>query len=253
MLIKVTSRCSMGCSHCMEDATPDGAIMDFPVFLQALRLTLAIERQAREAMGYNLVMLSGGEPAEHPEIERMIEAVREHGLQPILLSNGLWLADEGKREAILGTDPKLIVQVTNDPRFYPKAPPIVDDPRVKYVDSLTHMIPLGRFAGKMHPAIPTKTAPACFNLRSITRSTGDIEAAVFHLRLNSLRGVTGHCTPSVTPEGRIVVGESRLCYQIGNVATPLAVLTLNVQQMPSCNLCGLESNLQGQFRQAILG
>lgn len=36
MLLKITEKCSMGCTHCMNNATPDGQHMSEKVFDDSL-------------------------------------------------------------------------------------------------------------------------------------------------------------------------------------------------------------------------
>ncbi len=92
-----------------------------------------------------LVLLSGGECGEHPDIVRLVETVIGQGMDPVLITNGMWLGNRELREALLRPEwTRLMVQVTNDSRFYPSAPERIDDPRVAYVDSLTLLMPLGR-------------------------------------------------------------------------------------------------------------
>ena len=228
--------------------------MTFETFQKALQFAQRVEQTVKDIPGCNMILLSGGEPTEHPQIVEFIEAVRASGRRPLLLTNGMWLEDTGLRDRILSPEfPDLLVQVTNDPRFYPQQPPKVEDKRITYVGALRGLIPLGRFAGKTHPELPTKSAPSCFNLRSLTRGTGDFDRAVAMLRVKGLTGFSGMCTPSVSPDGSVVAGESRLCHKIGDVNTLSAVLTLNILRMGSCDRCGLESPLQGQFREAIFG
>jgi len=250
MLIKTTTQCQQHCSHCMEEATLEGRHMSLDVYRRALKFAEAIEGPARERIGYNRLMLSGGEPTQNPEIAAMIELAFLHGFMPTLLTNGLWLHHKDLRDRILKY-PDLLVQVTNDSRFYKLKPPVVDDPRIAYVDSLTVMIPLGRFAGQVHPELPTRRGPSCFNLRSATRALGDVREAVFQARAKTYAGFSGHCTPSVCVDGSVVMGESRLCRKVGDVDTSMETLTANIINTGSCNRCGLEETLADKYREAI--
>jgi molybdenum cofactor biosynthesis enzyme MoaA len=62
VLIKVTSRCSMGCSHCLDEAGPDGTDMTAETFLKALDFAAQIEA----ASPIRATLLSGGEPTDNP-------------------------------------------------------------------------------------------------------------------------------------------------------------------------------------------
>ena len=246
MLIKVTTQCSMGCTHCMECATPQGEHMELDIFELAMDLTRRVERRVHELTGLRPLMFSGGEPTEHPRIAHLIERAKVCGFTPTLVSNGLWLADEDKRDQILPLMPKGSIQVTNDPRFYPRKPPRIDDPRLIYEDSLSTLLPIGRFAEQSHPDLPTRLGPTSFNLRSFIRSTRDLPSAVALLRMHGK-----FCTPSICADGTVVAGESRFCAPIGTVSSSLRELTQRLLEFGSCNRCGLEDGLSDTAREAI--
>jgi hypothetical protein len=246
VLIKVTNRCSMGCSHCLEDSTPNSAHMPWEGFLEALDFTQRIEGFAWEQGCPSIILLSGGECTEHPDIVRMVEEVISRGWAPMLLTNGLWLENEELREALLRPE------VTNDPRFYPKAPPKVDDHHVVYVDSLTVLIPLGRGRreSEHRKGVPLRKGPSSFNLRSLTRGLGDVVLAVAALRARAGTGLAGHCIPSISVNGDVMAGESNNCFKVGTVHSSIGMLAEAISNM-QCNRCGLENNLTQEQKRAI--
>jgi len=191
--------------------------------------------------------LSGGEPADHPAVIPSIQAARERGFTPVLLTNGLWLGDD-RRDAILSTG--ILVQVTNDPRLYPQRPPRVRHPSVTYVDALSVTVPLGRFAGKTLSGVPERRSPTCFNLRSATRSCGDVRTALAFLRMRSMSALSGACIPSICAAGTVVAGESRFCRPIGTVDSTPEELTRELAEM-TCDRCGLSTRLTLEERRAI--
>jgi len=238
----------------MENAIPEGKHMSLELFKKALDFSDRLEILARKG-GYKLILISGGECSENPELVPMIEEIIKRGLSPAILTNGMWLANKKLRQSILRPEwPELFVQVTNDPRFYPKKPPIVDDPRITYVDSLLHMIPLGRFKGQTHGEIPTRRGPSSFNLRSLTRHFSDVRTAIAYLRLKVMDRslLTGHCTPSITHGGGVVAGESIACFQIGTVESKPEEITHNLRKM-KCNQCGLVDGLSTEQKRSIWG
>jgi len=252
MLIKVTNRCGMGCSHCLENSTPAGEHMTEETFDKAMEFTRRVEGRAWALGLPPMVLVSGGECTEHPDIVKFIEALVAWGVRPMLLTNGMWLANKELRASLLRPEWKqLLFQVTNDPRFYPRAPERVQDPRVVYVDSLSVFVALGRGRRKIMGDVPMRKAPASFNLRSITRSLGSIESAIIKLRARAALGSAGHCTPSITHEGWVMAGESRHCARIGTVDSTNEELTRALLEMGECDNCGLEARLDAQHRQAI--
>lgn len=253
MLIKVTNRCSMGCSHCMEDSTVKGQHMTEEVFHKALNFTELAEGKAWSKGCPPRILLSGGECTEHPDIVRFIEIVVEYDLIPFIITNGMWLGNKELREAILRPEwPQLFVQVTNDKRFYPNAPAErVEDPRICYVDSLTLLMPLGRATRKNFKTdLPPRKSPSSFNLRSITRTLGSFEDALVVLRTNAAIGLSGNCSPSISDNGDVVAGETRNCFKVGTVDSSMEEITKNLIEM-RCNRCGLVDNLSPMHKRAI--
>jgi hypothetical protein len=233
----------------MEESIPNGSHMSMETFEKALQFSKKIE----SGSPYNLLLLSGGEPTEHPDILQMLDRCIKNDFLVLLLTNGLWLADQLLREKILGKD--VLIQVTNDPRFYPKSPPLVVNSKITYIDSLTHLIPLGRFKNKTHSELPMKTSPNCFNLRSITRqmnpAQGDVRTALGILRIRVMSGsMSGHCSPAISVDGTIVAGESRNCHAIGTVDSSMDEINNNLISM-TCSNCGLVNNLNQTYKKAI--
>lgn len=254
MLIKITNYCSMGCSHCMEDSTVAGQHMTRETFTAALALTERLEGVAWSRGIPRLILLSGGEATEHPDAPWFLETAIATGHKVILITNGMWLDDPELRAKILRPDwPDLLVQVTNDPRFYPKAPKDIptDDPRVVFVPQLTLLVTLGRLKPSRLPASPpVRRAPTSFNLRSLTRSFGDVREALFRLRARAAMGLSGNCSPSISSDGTFVAGETSNCFPIGNVHSSATDVTRALVAM-QCNKCGLVDNLSQEEKLAI--
>jgi len=252
MLIKITNHCSLGCTHCMENSTVLGEHMTEAVFARALDFTRRAERIAWSLGCPPMILLSGGECTEHPRVVQFVEEVIAQRFVPVLLTNGMWLDDEELRSAVLRPGRPILVQVTNDPRFYPREPPEFRDERVVRVPALTHLIPLGRAArGRSADAgVPPARAPSSFNLRSLTRSLGNFESAVAMLRVRTMQGLSGHCTPSITEAGDVVAGETRECFRIGTVESSMEEVTRNLIEM-RCNRCGLVDGLSREYKRAI--
>jgi len=250
MLIKVTNYCSFGCSHCMEESTVAGKHMLFDTFLKALEFTKRAEELAWSSGAIPFILLSGGEPTEHPEIEKFIAQVFADELHPVLISNGSFLENEELKKSILRPEwEHLSIQVTNDPRFYPRRVPASDDPRIVFIPSLNHILPLGRIVGKKTD-LPTKKAPSSYNVRSVTTHFGDLRKALALIRMKAMMGFSGHCSPSISSEGDILAGESRNCGKVGTVDSTIEDVTKNIMNL-KCNKCGLEDNLTLEQKRAI--
>ncbi|MFI5296667.1 MAG: hypothetical protein ACHREM_01100 [Polyangiales bacterium] len=237
----------------MEQSTVRGEHMALDVFDRALAFTRRVEGLAWSMGCPPLILLSGGEATEHPDIEKMIERVYAARMIPWLLTNGSWLADPARRASLLRPEwTSMEVQVTHDPRFYPTSPPVrVVDPRLRYVESITKLLPLGRAARKTFDnGVPKLGAPSSFNIRSITRSFGSIERALVEQRLRAMLGKAGHCSPSISADGSVVAGESNACFKVGTVDSTNQEITDAMINM-RCNACGLVDNLTFEQKRAI--
>jgi len=233
MLIRVTEKCRMGCSHCMINAGPNGRHMARDIYKQTLEFI-------RET-GFPLMMISGGEPMEHPDILILLQMAVDAGLKTTLLSNGMFLTDQELTKKVLDLD--VLVQITNDSRFYPEKVPHIKHEKVIYEDSIRLVSPFGRALENKIPV--TRQSPLCFNFRSIVRHFHDFLQGLYQLRLRMKM-----CTPSINIDGSISAGESNSCHCIGTVYDSNLELTNKVCNM-RCDKCGLVNNLDELHKGAI--
>lgn len=232
MLVKITTVCRMCCSHCMEDAGPEGQHMTAEIFEKVIDF---ITRN-----NFVFLMISGGEPTEHPEFADFVKMARSAKLETIVLSNGMFLNNVHRDEYLsLGVK----YQIINDPKYYPTKIDPVSHPNISVFDTKI-MAPISPF-GRALNMKAGRINPLCFNLRSATRQLRDFRDAVHFLRLNGKM-----CIPSITVEGDIVAGESRFCSKIGTVESSNIELTNRVVDL-KCSKCGLVNNLDHRHRTAI--
>lgn len=241
MLIRITNRCSMGCSHCLADARPEGEHMSRDVFEAVLEFICRIKLP--------IVYLTGGEPVDHPELFDFLDGATKRNISVFVLSNGMFLRDPiftlEFLERVQG------VQVTNDPRFYPLSIPCITDGQVKslvrekvsYQTQLSCIASFGRAV--TNKLAVDRIAPFCFNFRSIIRKMRSFLDTLYMLRAHRK-----HCTPSVNINGTIVAGEAPSCHIVGSVSDAFDTLTQNACEM-TCNKCGLVDNLSMPLKTAI--
>jgi hypothetical protein len=216
----------------MVDANPQGAHMTWDVYAQTIKFC--------KRLGHP-ILLSGGEPTDHPEIIRIVSFAKNEKLHVTLISNGLFLQKPTLAEALLSKVD--LIQITNDPHFYTHYVPDFNHPKVYIERKLTVISPFGR-ALKNNIGC-NRMSPLCFNLRSVVRET-----KLFHYSLQLLALYGKFCTPSINIDGGIVAGEAPSCYQIGTVWDDKGTLAENLIKM-KCNRCGLVENLPREYRQAI--
>jgi radical SAM protein with 4Fe4S-binding SPASM domain len=76
----VTQRCSVGCAHCYQGASPDGCQPAWTILERRL--------DAIAALGASTVALGGGEPLERDDLPRIAAVVRARGMVPVMTTNG---------------------------------------------------------------------------------------------------------------------------------------------------------------------
>ena len=238
MLVRITNRCRMGCRHCLVDGSSrDGAHMSTSVFSDCLRFARRVSEP--------LILISGGEPFEHPSVFSFAERARLEGLLVVVLSNGMFSLDAKMLEKVKASN--LAIQVTNDSRYYPFD---IDEEAlnsvsgVKLERSLRVIFPCARVA--KNGIITSHVSPPCFNLRYAVRQLKNLKLARLSLVAHGF-----FCTPSVNVDGSIRLGESDTCCRVGNVKDSPNKILCGILEA-RCNRCGLAKNLSDR-QQAALG
>jgi organic radical activating enzyme len=233
MLVRITERCKMGCTHCMINASPSGMHMSME--------TYGLVVDFIKDNNFMVIMLSGGEPTEHPDLLQMIDIAKQKGLYVLLLSNGMFLESDKYTTEILSKN--ILIQVTNDERFYPHRIKKIEHPNISYEDHIRMVSPFGRsLENKLECS---RQSPMCFNLRSATRKFHNFGEAVRYLRT-----IPKMCIPSINPDGSLSAGEANSCSKFGFVTDSMERLTSNLCTM-RCNKCGLVDKLDPLYKSAI--
>src|SRR5512133_2781458 len=85
-ILEITRECNLACPICFAGSRPGaGGFLSVDEVRRTAR--------ALRAQGLLAVSLSGGEPTLHPQLEEIVRAVRDEGLDATLLSNGLRLGE----------------------------------------------------------------------------------------------------------------------------------------------------------------
>ena len=207
--------------------------------LQVYQDTLAFV----EAQGVPLILMSGGEPTDHPEVLEFLRYAKALEMSTLLLSNGEFLRkwDPAKVEELLELVHR--VQVTNDPAYYPRHVLPVAHWKVLWETQLRQVSPHGR--APKYQIRTNRRAPECFNMRSLVRQLGS-----FHAARLMLLGSGQMCTPSINVDGSISAGEVPECSKIGHVTDDIATIELNLRTL-KCPRCGLVNNLEQREKHAV--
>lgn len=223
MLIKITDKCSMGCSHCLNDCNSNGKHMSFETLEKVIRFNF-------DRAGNSPILISGGEPTEHPDFKNFIgyiltyktfeDVLKPKKFPPITVTtNGLWLTKNMDFIKTLEKAPDvsddIMFQVVIDDRYYPTH---VDENILSSSELITvcHNVPSIYPQGRaLQNNIPwNRKSSNCFNVRAIAKQLNN---PTFN-DIIVMQNLRGHlCTPHIDIDGNIKLGESKLCPVCSNI------------------------------------
>ena len=230
MLVEITYACKMNCSHCMSDCRPDGENMSLSTLEDALKFMCK-----NKILTWNF---SGGEMFEHPQILDVLGLIEDYydrldeRIPITFITNGRELVRNSIiYDAVRSIQSRLgkkniIIQVTDDERFYPdplsdrekywlkKLGAIIDTVPSNPNDKTQCLYPQGR-ALINHPDSNWNTiGPKCANCRLIALQ---MPTCSFKRLTDNLFAHQKVCTPVIAPNGDIKIGESALCPAVANI------------------------------------
>lgn len=253
MLLKITEKCSMGCTHCMNNATPDGQHMSEQVFDDSLDFLI-------KNNVYQSIILSGGEPTEHPNfvflIQKLISKFEHEKKRTIvtITSNGFWCLDNPEVSKTIAKGSEYVTvfwQISTDKRFYPKELPLHkklwrEEHFDLCEDCVEQVYPQGR---ALTNKIPWQSkASRCFNVRAITKQLPNptVESVV-----NALMQRQKFCTPAIRIDGTISVGESDLCPKMASIYDSSDEIIRKIKEF-KCHQCDhVNNNLSPMYKQFL--
>ena len=262
MLIELTYKCNGHCIHCFHSCTMEDDYMSYDTF-QKLKEFIKL-------LSPNVFIISGGEFTLVPDFDtKILELLQIHSGNVFnLLSNGTFIfrKDKTKKIVKLLEHPNVLgLQVTTHKKYYPAYKLIMD--QKENIESLSEKVMFkhdwqGEGNGmsnliKMGRArdleFEVKGQPACGTVLSIARQIDKIPASVadndFKKLLYAMVARQKLCTPAITPDGDLTVGESRFCQKFGNIndlKDPVEFmdgLMKNLGKLKFCDLCGAKKNV----------
>ena len=256
MLIQLTNRCHMNCPHCMQDSNPNGPHMSDETFHQLLHF-------CEVAQPY-VVMLSGGEPTEHPkwnEYARELLSLPSVKVMAIL-TNGAWIEDSKTRIAmaklIRSHKGRVQVQVYTNPKYYRNHQWTVEHEaqfrsigcRPDFNDPL-FMQDLGRARKNCVAETQySERVPSCTNSHLLAQQTTSLP----HFSAATI--ASGKmCRPLIDVNGGIHMSESWLCPTVAHITDGINVAFQKMRASRPCGGCRLYPNIAKYHPQqaAILG
>ena len=252
MMLEITERCTMGCSHCMNDAKPCGKDMDDKVLEDSLEFI----RDNR--LGTHLIV-TGGEPTEHSDFDKVIKRIIDFSGE---FSSSMFISVTTNGETIQ-KDPDrfkgyvkrakdlgivLMFQVSADVRYYPRR--IETHKRIFREDGFVlcdncveQIYPQGR---ALDNNIPWKAkASKCFNVRALSKQ---LHNPTLEDIINTLAARLKFCTPHIGIKGDIKLGESDLCPSCASIYDDMSLIIHKIQNF-KCNKCEhINSRLSDMYK-----
>lgn len=246
MMIKITEHCSMGCTHCMNRATPNNKHMDFHTFRKAIEF--------QKKYGGPFCIITGGEPTEHPGFKEFLKFTicQLENCFITVTTNGLWLQSHYAfvKNLYDKFGPRVMFQVTTDERYYPiridSTHPVFQLENIIMCDKLEHIYPQGR-ALDNNLEWDSKGSK-CFNIRAITHQ---VKIKDLRMIFSMLAAKGKFCTPHINIDGYIKLGESDLCPNCSHIDRPHDEIIDDILNF-RCNGCKhVNNNLPENYRKII--
>lgn len=245
-MIKITEKCSMGCIHCMNKATPYGKDMDFHTFQKAIEF--------QKKYGGPFCIITGGEPTERFQFIKFLQYAIDElpGCIITVTTNGVWMqTHEDYIKHIYETyGNKVVFQVTSDKRFYPTlidlSLPVFQYKNVVVCTNVAQIKPQGR-ALDNNLEWESKCS-SCFNVRAITHQ-------VEHKNLSEIIAMLASrgkfCTPHISTDGHIKVGESDLCPNCSHIDKPHDEIIKDILDFRCKGCKHINDNLDERYKKII--
>lgn len=273
MLIQITNTCRMVCKHCLNDSKQYDSHMTSMTWNKVLNHA--------KSSGVNVMLISGGEPTEHPYWNEIIDEACDNFTDVVIPTNGMWINTdkEDLMLMILKKHPNCQVQITSVRGYYPlydkivtsvrelkqrlKVHPDRDMRRVEFnqilpcIDVQLHMVSLGRAAKDSE----------CLNLASADEATttscfmGSLVASQIDYKqvIQTMEGRGHFCKPRINYKGEIGWSESSLCPSFATVYNTPDEIQQKASEWRPCGKCRdyqkLLNNKQPKYlsAKAILG
>lgn len=253
MLIMLTNRCHMGCTHCMQDAGPDGSMMTEETFGEVLAF-------ASEA-GPIVVNVTGGEPTEHPQWDvwtRQLLQVKSVALVSVL-TNGAWIEDREQRfrmaRLVRESKGRVKVQVYSNPLYYPDHEwTVAHEQQFRsigctpdFTDPIMNMQDLGRARQNCSEEVEASDyVPSCINSHLLAMQARSME----HFFMMAVQAAK-FCRPLIDPDGAIHMSESMLCPAVAHVSDGPAEALRKMKVSRPCGGCRLYKNFVELHPEAV--
>ena len=257
MILAVTNKCSNGCTHCLSYCKPVEEHITIKQFKDNLEWCMNLTSTQP-------IIISGGEPFEHPNIREILTITLErcqdyskisNPVSVIVATNGVPLLDDKNlydwyKEFLKKAGKLFLTQVTNVPKYYPRK---FTEKEIYWLSKLKNcsvitdpmeiaLYPQGR-ALDLDEEYQTR-GPKCINARLVSKQLYVREAFPGNIMKNTIYSLfklisiqaQKFCSPRVNIDGTISIGESLLCPPIGTVYDHSRKLFINILNC-NCEKC----------------
>ena len=265
MVLDITNRCRMKCPHCFNECVEDGEDMSLETLDAIIRFILENNLQFR------LVIISGGEPTEHPSLFQMLDKLTKdlsfnasgEKILCMIASNGMFLNEsetyneKSIREYIDRLlNYEIMIQITADPRFYKTG---LNKNNLSYLQNkggrkvsieknLIILSEQGRaLINPMPENLPRRNSPFCFNVRSmVQRSKFDFQKVVDILE----NQMNKYCAVGFDMHGNIRISESLTCPALCTIKDDMNMINRLLVDF-NCDGCVHMNRLPTEFKHVI--
>lgn len=233
MIIDLTYKCSMGCSHCMSACDKNGEEMSLETLKDVCKF---IQDNRIDTVTPFILGVSGGEIFEHSQILDCFDILFENfgnkiNVGLMLASNGRLLSETPKYLEYLKSSKskygkhKVMIQITDDERFYPtkltqkqrynleKIGAFIEGVPGNKEDRNKCLYPQGRALLNFDETYWNVVAPKCVNCRLMALQGINTLKQLVQKKTDAIM----NCTPCISPKGEIKLGESALCPPVATI------------------------------------
>ena len=258
MLIKITDKCSMGCIHCLSDCNEDGKHMSLDTFKEAVEFNNKLI-----ASNISPLIISGGEPFEHPDIKEFIDYLllvedsrktfKAIPIPIIITTNGEYISKNPEIcEYVANHTDNVQFQVVIDDRYYPvhvDESVLKKQPNVLVCYNVSSIYPQGRAITNNLPY--ERKSSSCYNVRALAKQFGATALTLDMILIKILTNGHISCSPHIDIDGNIKVGESRLCPVCSNIHKPKSEIVQDIIDF-KCHQCDfINKNLPPEYRKFV--
>lgn len=233
MTIRITNKCNLYCTHCMQESGPkENEFMSLETFENTLEFINSTTTK--------VINISGGEATLHPQILDFLKLALKYNKAIVLLTNGTYLIDNPELRhnifCLMVKHKNLMIQVTNVKNIYNMyitktefinaLKPLLIYKKVKdrvaFVNQFENgIVPIGRALDNISKftteQLRTESkASRCFNLyNTLQVFHGDLIKTISYVKDNSK---TSLCIPLIKENGDMIFGEyGNICSVVWNV------------------------------------